>query len=101
MWRLCHSLAVSCNRLLAPSRERKGSSVNKSLLLVDTLSKDNYRELAGVLVGGRGESSVCLIYMKYMIIILIIIIKRLGEILLSYIANTSRTHVRTHALTQC
>ena len=39
-----------------------------------------------------GKSSVCLICMKYRIIILIIIIKRLGEILLSYIAHTSRTH---------
>ena len=46
--------------------------------------------LAGVPVGGK--SSVCLICMKYRIIILIIIIKRLGEKLLSYIANTSRTH---------
>ena len=34
--------------------------------------------------------------MKYRIIILIIIIKRLGEILLSYMANTSHTHERTH-----
>ena len=33
--------------------------------------------------------------MKYRIIILIIIIS-LGKILLSYIANTSRTHARTH-----
>ena len=48
--------------------------------------------LAGVPVGGK--SSVCLICMKYRIIILIIIIKRPGEILLSYIANTS--HSRTH-----
>ena len=39
-----------------------------------------------------GKASVCLICMKYRIIILIIIIKRLGEILLSYIAHTSRTH---------
>ena len=39
-----------------------------------------------------GKSSVCLICMKYRIIILIIIIKRLGEISLSYIAHTSRTH---------
>ena len=31
---------------------------------------------------------MCLICMKYRIIILIIIIKRLGEILLSYIAHT-------------
>ena len=49
-------------------------------------------KLAGVPVGGK--SSVCLICMKYRIIILIIIIKRPGEILLSYIANTSR--MRTH-----
>ena len=41
---------------------------------------------------------MCLICMKYRMIILIIIIKRLvSEILLSYMANTSRTH----ALTQC
>ena len=39
-----------------------------------------------------GKSSVFLIFRKYRIIILIIIIKRLGEILLSYIAHTSRTH---------
>ena len=50
--------------------------------------------LAGVPVGGK--YSVCLICMKYRIIIVIIIIKRLGGILLSYIANTSRTHARTH-----
>ena len=36
--------------------------------------------------------------MKYRIIILIIIIKRLGEILLSYMANTSHTHARTHTV---
>ena len=42
-----------------------------------------------------GKASVCLICMKYRIIILIIIIKRLGEILLSYIAHTSH-HARTH-----
>ena len=53
--------------------------------------------LAGVPVGGK--STVCLICMKYWIIILIIIIKRLGEILLLYIANTSRTHARMHART--
>ena len=45
---------------------------------------------------------MCLICMKYRILILIIIIISLGEILLSYIANTSRTqalaHARTHAL---
>ena len=54
-------------------------------------------ELAGVPVGGK--LSVCLIWncMKYRIIILIIIIKRLGEILLSYMANTSHTHARTHS----
>ena len=45
------------------------------------------------------KSSVCLICMKYRIIILIIIIISLGKILLSYFANTSRTHARTHART--
>ncbi len=46
----------------------------------------------------EGESSVCL--KKYRIIILIIIIIRLGQILLSYIANTSRTHAHIHARTR-
>ena len=51
----------------------------------------NYDYTSRVPVGGK--ASVCLICMKYRIIILIIIIKRLGEILLSYIAHTSsRTH---------
>ena len=45
----------------------------------------------------EGESSVCL--KKYRIIILIIIIMSLGQILLSYIVNTSRTHARMHACT--
>ena len=50
-------------------------------------------------VPAEGTSSVCLICMKYRIIFLIIIIISLGQILLSYIANTSRTHthpVHTH-----
>ena len=50
----------------------------------------------------EGKSSVCLICMKYRILnyyILVIIIISLGEILLSYNANTSRTHARTHACT--
>ena len=50
-------------------------------------------------VPGEGKSSVCLICMKYRIIILIIIIISLGEILFSYIANTSRTHALTRART--
>ena len=41
---------------------------------------------------------MCVICMKYRIIILIIIIISLGQILLSYIANTSRA--RTHARTR-
>ena len=45
----------------------------------------------------EGKASVCLICMKYRIIILIIIIISLGQILLSYIANTSRTHASMHA----
>ena len=40
----------------------------------------------------EGKSSVCLICMKYRIILLIIIIISMGKISLSYIANTSRTH---------
>ena len=42
---------------------------------------------------------MCLICMKYRIIFLIIIIISLGQILLSYIANTSRRHARTDART--
>ena len=45
----------------------------------------------------EGKSSVCLICMKYKLIILIIIIISLVQILLSYIANTSRMHACTHA----
>ena len=39
---------------------------------------------------------MCLICMKYIILFLIIIIISLGQILVSYIANTSRTHERTN-----
>ena len=42
---------------------------------------------------------MCAISMKYRKIILIIIMISLGQILLSYLANTSRTHARTHART--
>ena len=47
----------------------------------------------------KKSSSMGLICMKYRIIILNIIIISLGQILLSYIANTSRTHAcaRPHA----
>ena len=45
----------------------------------------------------EGKSSVCLISMKSRIIILIIIIISQGQILVSYIANTLRAHVRTRA----
>ena len=48
----------------------------------------------------EGKSSVCLIRVKYSIIILIIIIISLGEIVLLYIANTSRPHARTHTHTR-
>ena len=51
--------------------------------------------LAGIPV--EGKSSVCLICMKYRIIILIIFFISLGQILLSYIANTSRTHAHACA----
>ena len=42
---------------------------------------------------------MCLICMKYRMIILIIIIISMGQILLSYIANTSGTHSRTRTHT--
>ena len=48
----------------------------------------------------EGKSSMCLICMKYRIIILIIIIIRLGKLLLSYIAihiTHARMHTREHA----
>ena len=45
----------------------------------------------------EGKSSVCLICMKYRKIFLIIIIVSLGQILLPYIANTSRTNGCTRA----
>ena len=63
--------------------------------LVDLTRNDPIRETSRVPV--EGKSSVCLICMKYRIIFLIIIIISLGQILLSYIANTSCTHARTDA----
>ena len=50
----------------------------------------------------EGKALVCLICVRYRIIILIIIIISLGQILLSYIENTSRTHARarTHIYTR-
>ena len=45
------------------------------------------------------KSSVCVICMEYMIIVLIIIIINLGQIILTHMANTSRTHACTHAHT--
>ena len=60
---------------------------------------NNIRGISRVSV--EGKSSVCVICMKYRIIVLIIIIISLGQIILSYIymANTSRTHThtRTHS----
>ena len=47
----------------------------------------------------EGKSSVCVICMKYRIIFLIIIIIGLGQIILSYMANTSCTHARMHTCT--
>ena len=75
-----------------PETKFKGSEGERLGQLVVTpevvVSKIN--NTSRVPVGGK--SSVCLICMKYRIIILIIIIKRLGKILFSYIAHTSRTH---------
>ena len=47
----------------------------------------------------EGKSSMCAICIKYRKNDYIIIIISLGQILLSYIANTSHTHAHTHALT--
>ena len=44
------------------------------------------------------KSSVCAISMKYRKMILIFIIISLGQILLSYITNTLRTHTHAHPL---
>ena len=61
------------------------------------MSTEFYNLLAGYPL--RGNHQCRLICMKYKIIFLIIIIISLGQILLSYIANTSRTHARTDART--
>ena len=72
----------------------EGGGDSRLLLRLHLLTSDNVGR-----VPVEGKSSVCLTCMKYMLIILIIIIINLGEILLSYIANTSRTHARTHSRT--
>ena len=72
--------------------DRGGDS--RLLLSLHILTSDNVGR-----VPVEGKSSVCLTCIKYMLIILISIIINLGEILLSYIANTSRTHARTRAHT--
>ena len=48
-------------------------------------------------VPADGKSSVCVICMNYRIIVLIIIVIRLGQIILSYMASTSLMHACTHA----
>ena len=48
------------------------------------------------LVPVEGKSSVCAISVKHRKMVLIIVIISLGKIL-SYIANTSRTHAHTHS----
>ena len=68
------------------------TSIGKKHSCVWTQTLNQLPFTSRVPVGGK--SSVCLICMKYRIIILIIIIKRLGEILLSYIAQPH--HARTH-----
>ena len=68
-------------------------------LAEDRWEKDYYIFIRTSQVPVEGKSSVCLMCMIYRIIILIIIIISLGEILFSYIANTSRTHALMHART--
>ena len=60
----------------------------------------NYLNILTSRVPLEGKSSGCLICMKYRKIILIIIIISLGQILFSYIANTSRTHKWTYTHTR-
>ena len=78
-----------------PRREwMEGGGDSRLLLSLHILTSDNVGR-----VPVEGKSSACLTCMKYMLIILIIILIILGEILLSYVANTSRTHARTRAHT--
>ena len=71
-------------------------------LRLSGLSVRKYK-LCLVIIASRvpveGKSSVCAISMNYRKMILIIIIISLGQILLSYIANTSRTHICRHTPT--
>ena len=73
------------------------NQTNVGFLTFCRISSD-YEPLAGI--PAEGKSPVCLICMKYMIIILIIIIISLDKILSSYIANTSRTHACTGVRTR-
>ena len=61
------------------------------------MDRINYVDYSRVPV--EEKSSVCVICMKYRIIILIIFIISLGQIILSYMANTPRTHACTHTHT--
>ena len=82
----------------------KTTRVDRYIWLLDYAAFHCFRYTSRVPVQGR--SSVCLNCMKYRIIIVIIIIISMGQILLSYIANTSRMHacvhtcVHTHACTR-
>ena len=105
-WR--HIEGAMVDRII--SRKRRGrSGLDSSVVPASTyglemlaLSKRHQHKLQ-VLAGGYVEdkSSVCAISVIYnRTMILIIIIISLGKLLLSYIANTSRTHERTHAHTR-
>ena len=91
------SLALSAN--ISTSLLRSVWHCSKALFVFIETVHHCFTELVRTSrVPVEGKSSVCLIFMKYRIIILIIIITSLGHILLS-IANTSCTHAHTRMRT--
>ena len=95
-WTINRSTILKLVNSVTPSPSLPYSSLKATLAASPYLGYYHTRR-----VPVEGKSSVCLMCMKYRIIILIIIIISLGQILLSYIANTSRTHAcqrtRAHA----
>ena len=100
---LCPKSVVCCSPFVKKlinkfDFEALDTKIEKSKVIIATKSMHTFVKITTISrVPVDGKSSVCLICMKYRIIILIIIVISLGQIVLSYIANTSRTHARTHA----
>ena len=83
------------SHLCASSRASTSASVVELTEVTGRRRPILYRVNGTNWVPVEGKSSVCVICMEYRIIVLIIIIISLGEISLSYIANTTRTHTQT------